>query len=108
MQEVELTWSEKLIEKGRAEGLQKGLEEGLEQGLEQGIERGLERGLEKGREAGVIEGKRRTLLRQLSAKFGEISGRTRASVETMSETDLDSLLERVLTASTLDELGLAD
>jgi len=104
VQEVELTWSEKLIEKGRAEGLEKGLEEGLEQGLE----RGIERGLEKGREAGVIEGKRRTLLRQLSAKFGEISGRTRASVETMSETDLDSLLERVLTASTLDELGLGD
>ena len=71
-------------------------------------QRGLERGLEKGREAGVIEGKRRTLLRQLSAKFGKISGTTRASVETMSEADLDSLLERVLTASTLDELGLGD
>jgi len=100
VQEVELTWSEKLIEKGRAEGLEKGLEEGLEQGLEQG--------LEKGRAAGVVEGKRRILLRQLSAKFGEIPGRIEARAERMLETELDTLLERILTAKTLDELGLDD
>ncbi len=82
VQEVELTWADKLMEKGREEGL------------------------EKGREAGVIEGKRKTLLRQMSAKFGEVPEAMMVRVEVMSEADLDSVLERILTATTWDELKL--
>jgi hypothetical protein len=74
VQEVELTWADKLMEKGR--------------------------------EAGVIEGKRRTLLRQLSAKFGELPEQATARVEAMSDVDLDWVLDRILTAATLDELKL--
>lgn len=84
MQEIELTWADKLIDKGRKEGREEGREEGLE--------------------AGVIEGKRQTLLRQLSAKFGELPEETTAAVETMSEVELDSALDRILAAKTLDEL----
>jgi predicted transposase YdaD len=76
VQEVELTWADKLMEKGR--------------------------------EAGVIEGKRKTLLRQLTAKFGALPDETKAKVESMSSAELDSVLDRVLTAATLDELELGD
>jgi len=78
VQEVELTWAYRLLEKGR----------------------------EEGREAGVIEGKRKTLLRQLSAKFGAIPEGVRARAEAMTESELDSVLDRILTATALSELGL--
>jgi len=74
VQEVELTWADKLMEKGR--------------------------------EAGVVEGLRRMLLRQLTAKFGELPQESKARIEALSAADLDSLLDRVLTAGTLNELGL--
>jgi hypothetical protein len=82
VQEVELTWADKLIEKGREEGL------------------------EKGREAGVIEGKRKAILRQLAAKFGTLPREITAKAEAMSESELDSVLDRLLTATTLDELQI--
>ena len=41
-------------------------------------------------------------------KFGELSHETKARVEAMSSTDLDRVLDRVLTATTLDELELGD
>jgi hypothetical protein len=82
VQEVELTWADKLREEGRKEGL------------------------ERGREAGVIEGKRKALLRQLSAKFGAIPEGARARAEAMTESELDSVLDRILTATALSELGL--
>ena len=50
VQDVELTWADKLIKQGE--------ERGIEQGREQGIERGREQGLKQGREAGLLEGKR--------------------------------------------------
>jgi len=61
VQEVELTWADKLMEKGREEGW------------------------EKGREKGVIEGKRKTLLRLLAARFGELPKEVTARAEAMAE-----------------------
>ena len=78
MQEVELTWADKLMEKGR----------------------------EEGREAGVLEGMRRSLQRQLTAKFGDLPTAVAAKIESMSAAELDSVLDRVLTATALDELEL--
>jgi predicted transposase YdaD len=78
VQEVELTWADRLMEKGR----------------------------EEGREAGVVEGMRRSLLRQLTAKFGDLPKAVAARIESMSVAELDSILERILTATALDELGL--
>ena len=82
VQEVELTWADRLMEKGR------------------------EKGREEGREKGVLEGKRETLLRQLTTRFGKLPPETAAKVEPLSAADLDSLLDRVLNAGTLNELGL--
>jgi len=78
VQEVELTWADKLMEKGR----------------------------EEGREAGVLEGMRRSLQRQLTAKFGDLPTAVAAKIESMSAAELDSVLDRVLTATALDELEL--
>lgn len=80
VQELELTWADKLVEKGRKEG----------------------------REAGVVEGLRRTLLRQLTAKFGELDHKVTERVRSMSEVDLESVLDRVVTSATLDGLDLGD
>ncbi len=75
MQDVELTWAEKLMEKGRA--------------------------------VGVIDGKREALLRQLAAKFGPLSEVATARVEAIESLDeLDGLLERVLTAASLEDMKI--
>ena len=71
MQDVELTWAEKLEQKG------------------------------------LITGKRETLLRQLSARFGTVTDASRTRVEAIdSLEELDTLLDRVLTATSLDEMKL--
>jgi predicted transposase YdaD len=96
VQEVELTWADRLMEKGREEGREAGREEGREAGWEEG------------REEGVLEGKRETLLRQLTTKFGELPPEVAAKIDAFPAPDLDSLLERVLTSASLDDMGLSD
>ena len=55
----------------------------------------------------MIEGKRETLMRQLTAKFGSVSDKTRSRVYAIeSVAELDSHLERVLTAKSIGEMGL--
>ena len=77
--EMELTWSEKMMEKGR----------------------------EQGRLSGLIEGKRETLKHQLTKKFGTIPEKTMARIEALdSLEELDTYLERVLAAETLEDMGL--
>ena len=91
VQDVELTWADKL----------------LKQGEEKGVEKGLEQGREQGREAGVLEGKREALLQLLTAKFGQLSELTTKHVQTIDSADeLDNRLEQILTASSLTEMGL--
>ena len=85
--DVELTWADKL--------------------LKQGEEKGIEKGLEQGREAGLLEGKREALLRQLGAKFGLLSKGVTAHLDSIeSASELDGYLERILTAKSLEEMGL--
>ena len=87
VQDVELTWADKL--------------------LKQGEERGIEKGLEQGREAGLLEGMREALLRCLAAKFGALPDRTTSHVRAIeSVNELDALLERVVVVASLEEMGL--
>jgi len=63
---------------------------------------------EKFREEGLIEGKRDTLLRQLAAKFGPLSQETITKVTAVpSGAELDAHLERILSATALEEMGLS-
>jgi hypothetical protein len=85
VQDVELTWGDRLRK------------EGLEQGLEEGIEKG------------VVQGKRETLKRLLTARFGPLPEQVRGRVDALSSTEeLDPYLDRVLTAATLEDIGLGD
>ena len=87
VQEVELTWADKLLKKGE--------------------ERGMEKGLEQGREVGLLEGKREALLRCLAVKFGALPDRTTSHVRAIESVDeLHALLERVVVVASLEEMGL--
>ncbi len=61
----------------------------------------------KGRMAGVLEGKRETLLRLLTAKFGPLPASAVTKVEAVTSTsELDMYLDRFVTANSLDDIGL--
>jgi predicted transposase YdaD len=64
-------------------------------------------GLQKLIEEGRVEGGRRTLLRQLAAKFGDVPEEITARVQAASETEVEAWTLRILTASTLDEVFAA-
>ena len=56
---------------------------------------------------GIIEGKRETLLRLLTAKFGALSSETIAKVEAVpSAAELDAYLDRFVAAESLEDVGL--
>jgi len=85
-------FAERFLEKGREEGLEEGLEKGFEQGREEGVKRG------------IRQGEARMLLRQLTLRFGDLPPNAREQVESA---DADTLLrwsDRILTATTLDEV----
>jgi predicted transposase YdaD len=70
-------------------------------------ERGRQKGREEGREEGREAGKRETLLRLLTSKFGPLPEGVVLRVNALeSGSDLDDCLERLLTARSLGELGL--
>jgi len=82
---MELTWADKLVEKGREEGRQ------------------------EGREEGALQSKRDILLRHLNSKFGPLSEETTARVRVLKSLDeLDAHLDRVLVAGSLKEMELED
>ncbi|HXV64454.1 MAG TPA: DUF4351 domain-containing protein, partial [Vicinamibacteria bacterium] len=62
---------------------------------------------EEGREEGLREGKRKTLAQLLTAKFGSLPPETISRIEGLESVDeLDRYLERVLTAGSIEEMGL--
>ncbi len=79
MQDTKLTWGDRLMQEGMV----------------------------KGREEGVVQGKRDTLKRQLSAKFGNLPSAVGARIDALlSSEELDRYLDRVITARSLEEVGL--
>ncbi len=103
VEKMEGTWADKMMDKGRIEGLLKGREQGREEGHEQGREEGHEQGFKDG----TLEGKRGTLMRLLTAKFGSVSEETKSRIQALeSISELDVYLERVLTAESIEDMGL--
>jgi hypothetical protein len=79
VQELELSWADRLREEGREEGLHEGL----------------------------IRGKRETLKRQLAARFGTLPPTVEAHIDAVaSAEELDGYLDRVLTVASLEGMGL--
>ncbi|MEA2602655.1 MAG: hypothetical protein QOF89_3647 [Acidobacteriota bacterium] len=87
-----MTWSETQ----QAVGREKGLEEGRREGMQEGVE------------AGAQQGARQVLLHQLGKRFGPLPETVRRRIEAISSLDrLTELAERVLSAHSLEEMGLA-
>jgi hypothetical protein len=85
--EMQVTWADRMKEEGRKAGREEGREEGWE--------------------AGALEAKREILLRQLTRKFGPLPEELTARVMTLpSAGQLDAYLDRLLTARSLEEMGL--
>ena len=78
------------------------------QGKAAGKEEGLAEGRVKGRAEGLIEGRVEIILRQLRARYGTLSAAIAYRIVSgASGAELDRLAERVLTATTIEEvLGL--
>ncbi len=87
VKEMEVMWGDRMKAKWAKEGLEEGREKGLIEGL--------------------IEGKRETLLRLLAKKFGSLSEDVMAQIRALESVDeLDVYLDRVLTATSLEEMEL--
>jgi predicted transposase YdaD len=85
---VAMTWSETQRAQGREEGRAEGRTEGMVQGAQRGA--------------------RQLLLHQLGKRFGPLPENVRRRVETITSLDrLTELAERVLSARSLEEMGLA-
>ena len=70
-------------------------------------ERGIAKGIEQGIEQGILKGKRDAALRLLRLKFGGVPDATASTVQSIeTEGDLDGLIDRIMSAQSLDELGL--
>jgi predicted transposase YdaD len=73
-----------------------------------GREKGLEEGRREGVEAGAQQGARQVLLHQLGKRFGPLPETVRRRVEAIDSLDLlTRLAERLLSAHSLEEMGLA-
>jgi hypothetical protein len=51
----------------------------------------------------MMQGQRKTLLRQLRLRFGEVPETLVAQVQAADEATLDTMLDRVVTASSIEE-----
>lgn len=65
-----------------------------------GVEQGIERGIERGR----LEGERALVLRLIQHRFGELPAALRLRLEGASQAELEHLADRVLDATSLDDL----
>jgi hypothetical protein len=77
------------------ENLAKFQHDALLQGIEQGIEQGLERGL--------IQGKRLTLKRLANQHFGVLPAWAETHIEEVNASNLDTLMDKLLCATTLED-----
>ncbi|MCS6861518.1 MAG: DUF4351 domain-containing protein [Abditibacteriales bacterium] len=71
------------------------------------MQRGIAVGEQRGIAIGIVRGKQETALRLLRKKFGTLPKTVEARVQAMkTEAELDALLDAILTAQSLDDLGL--
>jgi len=86
VQEMMMTWAERIEAKGREEGRREGREEGLAEGRK-----------------GVYE----LVLRLLRQRFGRVPASIKCRIEAITSVqELTRLAERVLKVDSLEELGL--
>lgn len=103
LNEVDTMLSERIddwMEEWKQEGLRQGKQEGLRQGIEQGIEQGIQEGRQEGRQQGEV-----LILKKLvQLKFGELPSWAEIKIVTADTEQLERWAERILNASSLNEL----
>ncbi len=82
--------------KAMAGGFQRARDEGMQQGIERGIEQGIERGR--------VEGERAVVERQLLRRFGALPRSASERLVGASMADLKRWADRVLEATSLDDV----
>jgi Domain of unknown function (DUF4351) len=91
VQAMEMTWSQKLEQKGLVRGRQEGIAEGRQEGIAEGRQ----------------EGMRALVLDLIEKRFGSLPAEARRRVEAIdSPQELSRLAARVLDARSLEEMGL--
>lgn len=88
--------------------LRASLETGIERGIGQGIAQGVQQGIERGIAQGTELGRRATLERQLTRRFGTLPDWARERVAAARGETLDALLDAVLDAPTLEAVFLRE
>ena len=68
------------------------------------IQQGEARGEAKGKAEGALEGRRSIVRKQLALKFGALGGDTLARLEAATLEELDTMAERILSATCADEV----
>ncbi len=84
---------------------EKWYEQGVEQGIEQGIAKGVEQGIAKGVEWGERLGAARTLLDQLSYRFGPLDPLLEEQIRALSMSQIHTLSLFTLDASSIDQVA---
>ncbi|MFZ4536837.1 DUF4351 domain-containing protein [Propionivibrio sp.] len=73
-----------------------------ERGRKQGIQQGIEQGIEQGEIKGKLEGEALVIERLLTKRFGPLPDSARARLHTATTDQLESWVDRVLDAPSLD------
>ena len=95
------TMAEYLVEQGFKQGFKQGFEQGFKQGFEQGFKQGFKQGIEQSE----TRAKREAVLKLLQFRFDAVpESVTNQITRIRSHSHLDSLVENVMTAQTLDEI----
>ncbi len=85
---TELTWADRMMQRGREQGIAQGREQGIAQGIAQGI----------------LDTKREMTANLLRARFGAIPAALEACLGAADMATLDALFERAATASSAAEM----
>lgn len=75
-------------------------------GRREGRKEGRKEGRAEGQAEGRVEGRKEVLIDQMREKFGPLPEQTVAQIEELSEAQVDRCLRAILTAKSVDELGL--
>ena len=86
--EIAMTTAEKLIQKGKKEGIKEGINKGIKEGIKEGINKGIKEGIKEGINKGIKEGKIETAIKMIEQGF---QNDTIASVTGVADEEIQKL-----------------